>query len=299
MGFAVLDGGLATELERKGFDLDHSLWSARLVLENPAAIRDVHLSYLEAGADIITTASYQASFPGCIALGIEEKQVVGLLKQTVEIGTAARGEFLRENSDRSKPLVAASVGPYGAYLANGAEYSGDYGISKDKLYDFHARRFEILANTESDLIACETIPSFEEAGVLLKLIDQTSKKQAYLSFSCKDDEHINDGTPIKDCAAMLADCENIFGIGVNCTAPGFVSGLIKQIKTGAPEKEVVVYPNSGETYDPVSKTWNGISIEKDFPALAQEWFQKGAKVIGGCCRTTPEHIFAIRETLSG
>ena len=299
--YAILDGGLATELEKAGFDLNHPLWSARLILENPEAIKDVHLSYLTAGADIITSASYQASFPGCKRMGMSDEEVEKLLRKTVEIASEAREEFLREilwtgDQVRIKPLIAASIGPYGAYLANGAEYTGDYKVSNSELFDFHARRFEILSDTDADLMLCETVPSFQEASVLREIIDQSSNgKPAFISFSCKDDEHINDGSLLRDCAAMLADCEGITAIGINCTPPRFVSNLIERIREGAPEKEILVYPNSGEIYDGESKSWKGISSEKNFTEFARDWFLKDAGIIGGCCRTGPEHIRAIRE----
>jgi homocysteine S-methyltransferase len=294
----IIDGGLATELENSGFNLDHSLWSARLVLENPEAIKDVHLNYLKAGANIITTASYQASFPGCMKEGMSDTKITQLLNKTTEIAVEARKEFILNSGEKQTfPLIAASIGPYGAYLANGEEYTGNYGVSKTELYDFHIKRWEILANTEADLMGCETIPSFKEAAVLRQIIDQTPNKQAYISFSCKDDKYINDGTPIIECAEMLSECEEVLAIGINCTAPRYVSGLIEKVREGAPDKEVVVYPNSGEAYDAKSKKWKGESSEEEFSKFAKEWSEKGATIIGGCCRTTPSHIKAICEAL--
>ncbi len=302
-GYVVLDGGLATELERKGFDLAHPLWSARIALQNPQAIKDVHFSYLKSGADLIITASYQASFPGCRKQRMSDIETERFLKRTVEIAVEAREEFIgevnaAERELRQAPLIAASVGPYGAYLANGAEYKSDYGVSKEDLYEFHVRRWEILAATESDVMACETIPSFDEALVLRGLIEQTQNKRAYVSFSCKDGEHINDGTPIRDCSEMISDCEDVFAIGINCTSPRFVSSLIKKIKEGAPEKEIIVYPNSGETYVAKTKDWKAVSNQINFSRASIEWFRHGARLIGGCCRTTPKDIRAIRAGLS-
>ncbi len=294
----ILDGGLATELERMGCNLDHPLWSAHIVFENPDAIKQVHLSYLEAGADIIMTSSYQASFPGCTKEGMSEQKVIKLLRKTVEIAVSARDEFLENKPpDRVKPLIAASIGSYGAYLANGAEYSGEYSVSKEKLYDFHIKRWEILADTDADLMACETIPSFEEAIVLSKIIERSGKQNAFVSFSCRDGEHISDGTPIKECTEMLANNEKVWAIGLNCTAPRFVSELIEKVREAAPKKQVIVYPNSGEIYDSSSKSWNGISNEKALAEMTKEWFSKGATIIGGCCRTKPSHIRAIRKAL--
>lgn len=299
----ILDGGLATELGRRGHDLDHPLWSARvgLLLKRPEAIRQVHLSYLEAGADCIISASYQASLPGFQAEGLPVKQAKSLIKKTVALASEARDEFLENFGNhlgqRLHPLVAASVGPYGAYLADGSEYLGDYGVSSDELRAFHEPRWQALVETAADLIACETIPSFQEAEVLLKIMQQTPHIPAWISFSCRDGEHISDGTPVADCAALFADCDQVIAVGVNCTAPRFISALIEQVRKGAPNKPVVAYPNSGENYDATRRVWVGISDPVDFAKAACEWRAKGAALIGGCCRTGPEHIKTMRRAL--
>jgi homocysteine S-methyltransferase len=296
-GVLILDGGLATELERKGYDLDHPLWSARLMLTEPEVIRAVHLDYLEAGADCITTAGYQLSYPGCLGIGIAKRKTTELLRETVGIAGSARREFLEYRKDRSRPepLIAASIGPYGAYLADGAEYTGDYPVTDAELYDFHARRWEILADTEADLLACETIPDHREAKVISHLLGQTPGRYAYLSFSCRDGQRISDGTPIKECAAEFAASEQIIAVGINCTSPNYISELIKNVRAGAPEIPVVVYPNSGEIYDGKERCWHGRIF--DFSGSVPQWRAAGARLIGGCCRTGPEHIRAIRKSL--
>lgn len=299
----ILDGGLATELERRGHDLDHPLWSARvgLLLKRPEAIRQVHLSYLEAGADCITSAGYQASLPGFQAEGLPVKQAKSLLKRTVALACEARDEFMQDNKDeknqRLRPLVAASIGPYGAYLADGSEYRGNYGVSSETLRAFHAPRWQALAETAADLFACETIPSYQEAKVLLELMQTTPDIPAWISFSCRDGENISDGTPVVECAALLKDLQQVVAIGANCTAPRFISSLIEQIKLGAPDMPVVVYPNSGEMYDAARRMWIGASDPIDFAQAARDWRAKGAALIGGCCRTGPEHIRAIRQAV--
>ena len=186
--FVLLDGGLATELQRRGHDLNHALWSARLLVAEPDAIRDVHRSYLAQGADCLISASYQASIPGLIREGLSEQKADQLLRKSVAIAREVRDEFVlqqdSENSAAIRPLVAASVGPYGAYLANGSEYVGDYGISQDELRAFHQTRWDILNDTGADLLACETIPSLQEAEVLRALIDESPDCYAWISFSC-------------------------------------------------------------------------------------------------------------------
>jgi len=301
-GMLLLDGGLATELEEQGLDISTHLWSAQLLHTNPEAIRKVHLAYLEAGADCIISASYQASIEGFLTYGLSKKQARSLMNKPVTLANDACDEYLNNAKNREpgrmRPLVAASIGPYGAYLANGAEYRGDYGISKSKLRAFHEPRWEILAASPVDLLACETIPSLQEAEVLLELLQKTPGIFAWMSFSCRDAKHISEGTPITECAALFKDCEQVAAIGVNCTAPQYISSLIKEIRARAPGKPIVVYPNSGEVYDGETRTWVGTSAPLNSGIAAKEWFRSGARLIGGCCRMGPKHIKAMREALS-
>ena len=297
-GFLILDGGLATELEGRGFDLADPLWSARLLIESPEAIGTVHHDYLAAGADVIITASYQATIQGLMARGFSRVASAEIIQSAVTIAVAARDQFWQptQHDQRLRPLVAASVGPYGAYLANGAEYTGDYDLDREGLRDFHQERWQILANSSADLLACETVPSIIEAQALLDLLHTTPEQSAWFSFSCRDDNHISDGTPIADCARLLADEAQVVAIGVNCTRPEFVPSLITALR-GATDKPIVVYPNSGEGWDAVHKCWIGAEGDsaENYAADAQQWHKLGATLIGGCCRTTPQHIRTIRN----
>ncbi len=301
-GVLFLDGGLATELEQHGHNLKQKLWSAQMMRTSPEARKDVHLSYLNAGADCIITASYQASIPGCIEVGMTKKEAVQLLKDCVNIALDAREEYMQQpgsSHTRIQPIVANSIGPYGAYLANGAEYTGNYSISKDELRTFHGSRWEVLADGPNELFACETIPNFEEAEVLLELIRQSPNIWAYVSFSCTDGEHISDGTPILECAALFESCPQVVAVGVNCTAPVHISKLIGKVKAGAPSKVVVVYPNSGGQYDGKKRTWTNTTDVVDLAELAEGWLTNGGLLIGGCCRTGPAHISAMRTKILG
>ena len=300
-GFLMLDGGLATELEGSGYDLNHPLWSARLLIENPEAICRVHRSYLEAGADCMITASYQASAVGLVAQGLSKKEAESTIVRSVTLACQARDDFLQDpgNKDtaRIRPLVAAGIGPYGAFLADGAEYRGDYGISESDLRAFHERRWHILAESPADLFACETIPSLPEAKALKSLLRETPDVRAWISFSCRDGEHICDGTRLAECAALFDEDEQVVAVGVNCTAPRYITSLIGQARLGAPSKPIVVYPNSGEVYDAENRVWTGVSDPSDFGEAAVDWFKRGASLIGGCCRTGPHHIRAMKAAL--
>ncbi|GAA0931939.1 homocysteine S-methyltransferase [Nonomuraea longicatena] len=287
MNTLVLDGGLATHLEALGADLRDDLWSARLLLEDPGLVRRVHADYFAAGADVATTASYQATLPGFAGRGIGAAEAERLLRLSVELAGQARDEA-------GHGLVAASVGPYGAYLANGAEYTGDYDLDEEGLLAWHRPRWEILAGAGADLLACETIPSMAEARALARLVTETPGVKAWVSFSCRDEARINDGTPIEEAAALFAGNPQIVAVGVNCTAPRHVPGLISRL-TVLP---VVVYPNSGEVWDAGERRWHGLADPAEYGQTAKEWQDRGASMIGGCCRTTPEHIRQVRAHVS-
>lgn len=298
-GVMVLDGGLATALEARGYDLDDELWSAGLLLDAPDAIRDVHLAFLAAGADVITTATYQASVSGFRGRGLSEPDAVALLHRAVRLAVETRNEFWNapgNRRDRLRPLVAASVGPYGAALADGSEYTGNYGITDDALYAFHRDRWQVLASTEADLLACETVPSGAEVRVLLRLLAETPDRWAWLSTSCRDGEHLNDGSRFRDVVAACDAEQGIAAVGVNCTPPGFIASLIAEARQ-ATAKPIVVYPNSGETYDPKRKMWVGSEAEPDWSRAAAEWVDVGASGVGGCCRVGAATIARLRRDL--
>ncbi len=296
-GALILDGGLATELERRGHDLGDALWSARLLADDPAAIRQVHLDYYRAGADCGISASYQATISAFVARGMSEAAARALIGLSVRLVSEARDEFWSDESNRAgrlRPLVAASVGPYGAYLADGSEYTGAYDLDEHGLEAFHQPRWELLAGSGADVLACETIPSFAEARALCRLLDETPDAYAWFSFSCRDGAHISDGTPIADCARYLAGAERVVAVGINCTPPRYIPDLIRAV-SAATDKPIIVYPNSGETYDPVGKRWLGESVPSAFGTYSREWRKLGAALIGGCCRTTPAHIQQISD----
>ena len=192
------------------------------------------------------------------------------------------------HSGRVYPLIAAAVGPYGAYLADGSEYRGDYNISVEELKKFHKKRMELLWNAGAEILAVETIPSLTEALAVAEIVEEIGA-ECWISFSCKNETEISDGTPIRECAKKLNGISCVKAIGLNCTAPHFVESLIKEIKKET-DKPVLVYPNSGEIYDAETKTWHGAKDGKTYGQWAEIWYKAGVGVIGGCCRTTPANI---------
>jgi len=298
----VLDGAMASELERRGCDLNDELWSARVLIEQPELIRQVHFDYFAAGADVATTASYQASFSGFAKRGLDEAAAAELMQRSVQLAQQARDEFWADaanHAGRQKPLVAASVGPYGAMLADGSEYRGDYGRSETELMDFHRPRIAALLAAAPDLLACETIPCAVEARAIARVLQQDfPQAAAWISFSCRDDANLSDGTPLLAAVAELEAYPQIVAVGVNCTAPRHIVPLLQTLaaQTG---KRLLTYPNSGEAYDAVTKTWHGSSDPMAFAEAARQWRLAGASCIGGCCRTSPDDIRALAGWLRG
>lgn len=355
-GCLLLDGGLASELERAGHDLNDPLWSAKVLLEDPGAIEAVHHAFLEAGADCITTATYQATLQGLAARGLSGTEAERVLLGAVELAVRVRDRFCARR-DRSRaerdpsravndrlaaghdparaprphPLVAASIGPYGAFLADGSEYRGDYGIGRAALVDFHRRRWEVLAHSGADVLLCETIPTLVEARALADLaregavpvresgtparVDAAPAREggapvradaapataattpsAWFSFSCRDEGHLSDGTPIAEVAAWAEACEVVGAVGVNCTAPRFLPGLVAALAAGT-AKPILAYPNAGGEWDAARKRWGRAEGEAEWGETCRAWIAAGAAGVGGCCRVGPEDIREMRAAI--
>jgi homocysteine S-methyltransferase len=283
----ISDGGLATELEARGHDLSDPLWSARLLADAPGEIVAVHAAYFRAGAGIATTASYQASFEGFAARGVDRGEATGLLRRSVELAKAARDE-----TGASGVRVAASVGPYGAALADGSEYRGRYGLSVAALTRWHRPRLEVLAAAGADVLALETVPDVDEAQALVNLVRSVGVP-AWLSYTI-DGPRTRAGQPLEDAFAVAAGVDEIAAVGVNCCAPDDVLPAIRIAR--AVGKPVIVYPNSGERWDSRRGNWMG---PRAFSAqLASQWAAAGASIIGGCCRVGPAEIADLRRALA-
>jgi homocysteine S-methyltransferase len=293
----LLDGGLATELERRGHDLSDDLWSARLLLDRPDEIVATHRSYFAAGARVATTSSYQASFEGFARRGCSIDEAADLMRRSVRLARDAADAA--QADDGVRRWVAASIGPHGAVLADGSEYSGDYGVSDAFLRDFHTARIELLLDAEPDLLALETVPSEQEAAVLLEvLVDLRPPVPAWLSLTCADGSRTRRGEDVRAVFALATGHPGVVAVGVNCTAPEYVAGLVAAAVevTGKPG---VAYPNSGEGWDGVGRRWvRGPGEVGVDPAAALEWVESGARFVGGCCRVTPDDIAALAAAIT-
>jgi len=295
--FIILDGGFATELEKKGFVLNGKLWSAKIIAGAPGAIRDVHLSYLNAGADCIITSSYQATIPGFTAAGYSRKDAIDLIGRSVTIANDAIRKFHESSPDMAKrpePFIAASCGCYGAYLANGSEYRGDYHLDPEGYRNFHRERIDILAGAGAGIIAFETFPCMEEAAAVAELMDEYRDLLYWIVFTVKDAVSTSHGDNFNDCVRMLHGRKNLISAGINCSMPEFISPVLDSLDP-ALKKNFVVYPNSGEHYHTDCSCWKDDPSAADYRRLSEEWYGKGAVLIGGCCRTGPADIAKIKS----
>lgn len=319
-GVAIVDGGLATELERYGADINDPLWSAKCLLSSPQLIRQVNLDYLEAGADIIATITYQATIPGFMAKGFSQEESENLLAKSVDVAREARDIYYETCSKYSNKelgldngnkvltrrpiLIAASIGSYGAYLADGSEYSGQYGdaMRLDFLKEFHRRRIQVLAAAGPDLIAFETTPNKLEAQAYVEVLEEEDIKiPAWVSFISNDGINVVSGDSVLECVSVVEASKHVAAVGINCTAPRFILDLILAMKK-VTKKPIILNPNKGEHYDPVLKVWQTTevapTVDEDYVSYVNNWLEAGASMVGGCCRTTPHTIRGIYRALS-
>ena len=298
----ILHGALGTEMEALGYDISGKLWSAKYLLEKSEVIQELHETYVAAGADLITTSSYQATLPGLVEAGLTEKAAEQIIALTVRLAKAARDKVWgalneTEKAKRPYPLISGDVGPYAAYLANGSEYSGDYGeITINELKDFHRPRIQILLDQGVDLLALETIPNRLETQALIELLaEEFPEAEAYMSFTVQIPDAISDGTSLAEMAKLVSQSNQILAVGINCSSPLLYNQALSFLKNTG--KALITYPNSGEVYDGDSQTWK--PKDKDALTLVEHskyWHAHfGVKILGGCCRTRPNDIKALYQ----
>jgi homocysteine S-methyltransferase len=276
-GPVVLDGGLATELEKLGHDLSGTLWSARLLRDSPADIEAVHRAYFEAGADVATSASYQATYEGFAAAGIGREDTSALLRLSVELARRAR------DAVRPAGLVAASVGPYAVVLADRSEYTGDYrGAGAERIAALHRPRIAALLEAAPDVLAFETVPSIVEVEAVAGLLGEVGEVEAWMTFCCRDGERLSDGTPVEEAVRVAARSGRLVALGVNCTAPQHVGSLLERMR-GCTDLPLLAYPNGTGRFP---------------PGAVAGWRERGARGIGGCCGVGPAAIAEIAGALS-
>ncbi len=290
----VVDGGLSTQLESLGQDMSDTLWTGRILLEDPAAVTRAHSDYVAAGADVVISASYQLSRRGFRWAGLTDADADAALRASTAAARAA--------VEGSGARVAASVGPYGAILHDGSEYRGRYGLGRRELVDFHRARLDVLAVTDPDLLAVETIPDADEAAALADVLADHPDLPAWVCFSAVDGAHVCAGQPIEEAVAIATSVPSVMAVGINCTDPRFVTSLVERMRS-VTVLPIVVYPNAGGRWDPADGEWHGSGVDDSGRAFAPEvvddWRAAGATAIGGCCGTDARAVSAIARQLAG
>ena len=289
----VLDGAMSTPLERLGADTNNDLWTAKALIDNEELVYEVHKMYFEAGADLIITDTYQANVQAFEKVGYSEKEARNLIKKAVKIAQKARDDY--ENRTGKHNYIAGTIGPYGAYLANGSEYRGDYELSAEEYQQFHLPRIEELVNAGVDILSIETQPKLDEVLAILELLKEKYPQQkVYVSYTLSDDDTISDGTPLPRAIHALEDYSQVIAVGINCVKLELVEPALKNMKE-ITDKHLIVYPNSSAVYDPKSKTWSQPKTSATFEELIPNWYEAGARIIGGCCTTGPKEIKAVAD----
>ena len=296
-GTVVIDGAMSTALEALGADLNDPLWTAKVLLEKPELITEVHRRYYEAGADVAITASYQATPAGFARKGLDAARSRELITLTAKLAVTARDEAAARHPDRAADLlVAGSIGPYGAYLADGSEYRGDYRLTDEEFSLFHRDRIEALVEGGVDLFAVETQPKLSEVLVALDEIERVGKT-AWVTFSIRNGDRLADGTSLSEAARKVGERDCVDAVGMNCGPREIVAPALDRLAESG--KPLIVYPNSGETYDPSTKTWHSPVHGAGWDSFVPLWERKGARSIGGCCRTLPADIAQIAKLIRG
>lgn len=293
----LIDGAMSTALEQLGADTNNSLWTASVLANQPALVKKVHQEYFKAGARLAITDTYQANVPAFIRNGYSKQEAHSLIQRAVALAKEARDEYQQETGIYN--YVAGALGPYGAYLANGSEYTGDYHLSTIEYQQFHRPRLTDILTVGVDVIAIETQPRLDEVLAELDLVKELAPDTlCYVSFSLKDSTRLPDGTPLAVAARTVAKYPNVFAVGVNCIPLEEVTAAIETIHQ-ATDKPVIAYPNSSATYDPTTKTWSYPHGRRSLVDYLPQWLAAGLTIIGGCCTTTPQDIAALHEYLKG
>lgn len=287
----VVDGGLSTQLTALGQDTSGHLWTGRVLLENPAAVTRAHADYVDAGADVIITSSYQVS-----RWGFEQ---IGLTADDADAALRASTRAARDAVGGAGTRVAASVGPYGAVLHDGSEYRGRYGRTHADLVAFHRERLDVLASTAPDLLAVETIPDVDEAAALVEVLAEHPDLPAWLTFSAADGRTTCAGQPVEEAVAVATTCPSVIGVGINCTDPVHVAELVARMRATT-DLPIVVYPNLGGEWHADDGLWHGVDGPlSGFPSAdVDAWRAAGATAIGGCCGTDARAISAVARQLA-
>lgn len=321
----VLDGALGTQLESiipndsEIQPKNDPLWSTKVLMTQPKLIERIHYQYLQSGSDIIMTSTYQASCAGLIKYANSyTDEVAHVWERSVDMANNAIRRHKLENNTKPirnrDPIICGSVGPYGAFLANGAEYTGEYGmISNEELEKHHFKLLQFLIlHPDVKLIAIETIPNFREFKVLVNLLTKLlslhgPNQKFYLSINVRNESEMCDGTPVEKVMNYLNFKmktmgilqRNIFAIGYNCVDYHLVTSLIDNL-TMFNEFHIpmIVYPNLGYVYSTKHEEYIAYQDTNELELMILDWLKRGVKIIGGCCGSGPQEIEKISEVVN-
>jgi len=291
--FTVIDGGLSTALELLGADISGPLWTAQTVIDDPALLERAHRSFVEAGADIIATASYQC--------GTKQFEAIGLSNKEARDALASMTTIARRAVEGTSVAVAASVGPFGASLANGSEYNGRYGVEWQQVEDYHREKLAILVDSGADFIAIETIPLADEALLIAEILEELGAPPAWFSFGFTDESQTYGLDSVDKAVLSIAGYADLVAIGMNCTHPRYVDSLLQSMSELVSGIPLIVYPNHGREWDAVARCWTGDSISISSIETVRRWVDLGARFIGGCCGVDPlgiAELVVARDSLS-
>ena len=290
----VLDGAMSDELERQGVQTNNKLWTATALIDQLDKVYQAHMDYFNAGAELIITDTYQANVQAFEKAGYSKTEAEQFIRNAVKIAKKARDDFEKQTGKHN--YVAGTIGAYGAYLADGSEYRGDYQLTSDEYLAFHLPRLKLVLAEKPDLIALETQPKLAEPVTVLDWLKEQRQIPVYVSFTLKDAKHLSDGTPIAEAVKKISQYQQVFAIGINCVSPTIVQDALSEFSQYT-KKPLVVYPNLGASYDPQIKQWRKFTNDFNFEELTKSWYQAGARLIGGCCTTGPKEINQIKQAI--
>lgn len=282
VGVTVIDGGLSTALEEVGADIGGPLWTARVVIESPELLVEAHRRFVEAGAAIVTSASYQC--------GVREFANAGLDASTARRALTSTVDLARRATEGTTARVAASVGPFGAVLADGSEYTGLYAASWEDVEKYHRDKLEVLVGAGVDVIAVETIPRADEARLIAGILDDLGAPAAWFSFGARSSRATYGGDDLRTAVMGIAGYANLVAVGVNCTHPEVVDDVLGDLREAAPRIGLIVYPNLGRVWNAGTRSWTGDSSDPFGVNRLADWTARGVTMIGGCCGVGPADI---------
>jgi homocysteine S-methyltransferase len=285
----LLDGSMSFPMEHLGYNLKNKLWTGMALISDPDIIKNIHKDYINAGADYISTSTYQVSYDRLKNMGYQSSEIKKVFQKSVDLVK----EAIKESGSKKEIKIVGSFGPFASYDPNASEYVGKYNSTDDEIKNFHLNNINIIEETDLDIILYETIPCLREIKVLSKVLSQTNK-EIWISITCNENIEFRDGSSFKEACKIISQIEQITTLGINCFSPLLVEKALKELKKYS-NKKTLVYPNSGEQYNPKVKYWSG---KNEFNNLMiKNWLSLSPDIIGGCCRVGYNNIKKMREEI--